>query len=368
MKKSKKFIFSLLTVMAVFIVNAAMGSNSTELIDPGSSISILSDLTDQAPPAVYAMAAGVNLTDLNAALGAYMRKNSNLIFSRFFRGIQFESFMTPVAGIQDEYTHANSNSTELLQPFQCQWTPKGEISFSGFVNKVRQIKMDYNLGCIDELFQSYIGFLAEEGVDRKQWNFVKFIIQEEMLPKIREEIDEMSWKGVYAAPTPGTPGASLDSTDGVGTIIVNEITATNIVPIPTGAITASNILDAVETFVDTLPLNYRNIKEPIFMSSTNARRYWRDYRANFGSNNNYSGKDNLKVDATSKDIIGIDAMEGSDRFLHTTSKNLIKMYDKIILPNGFEVQKDKREINILTDFKRGYGFKRLDEVFVNDQA
>jgi hypothetical protein len=45
---------------------------------------------------------------------------------------------------------------------------------------------------------------------------------------------------------------------------------------------------------------------------------------------------------------------------------MLTMYDKVYAPNSFEVEKDKRVVNVMADFKRGYGFGSLTEVFTND--
>lgn len=312
--------------------------------------------------------AGFDISAINAQLGAYMRRYEQVIQTRMFQGIELEKYMRKVGNVSDEYSVQSSSVTEILQGYQCEYTPKGETSFDARINKVRHIKLDYDLTCIDEIYQSWLAFLAQEGVARDKWPFVKFIVQKNILPKIKEEIAFNSYNGAYVAPTAGTAGASVATVDGLGTIVANEITGGGITPVPTGAITPTNIVDKVEGFVDSLPSLYRGIKTPILMSETNARNYWRDYRNNFGGNANYDGKSNLMVDATSKTIIGIPEMNGSDRFIHTTKDNLLCMYDKIYTPNTLRTELEKRQIHIMGDFKRGYGIGRLDEMFVNDQA
>lgn len=317
---------------------------------------------------VTSAATGFELTDINAALGAYCRKHEKKILSTIFKGIQFENFMSPVGGISDEYTQRSSTINEVLQPYQATWTPKGTVSFDARINKVRQVKIDYEIAEIDQIYTSFLCDMADETKQRNIWEFVKYIVSQEVIPKVAEEMDFNSYNGVYAAPTPGTPGDSIDSVDGIDKIVVDAIAGADIVPIVTGALTPANIVDAVETFVDSLPNPHKNYATPIFMSETNARNYQRNYRDNFGLNSNYTGKVNLAVDYSNKSIVGIDAMEGSDRFIHTSPKNMIKMFDKINLPTKLESQLDKRIINLLADFKRGYGFRRFDTLFVNEQT
>jgi hypothetical protein len=197
---------------------------------------------------------------------------------------------------------------------------------------------------------------------------VKYIIENHFINKIREELDTISGKGVFDAPTALTAGASIDSVDGILTKIAAEITASNITPIVTGAIGSSDALTKTEVFHDALPSKYRSMPGVIFMSATNALYYQRNYRTAFGGTNDQLAKGNLKLDGTKKEIVGLDCFEGSDRILFTPKENLLCMFDKVYTPSTFVVESEKRNVNIMTDFHRGYGFGNLGEVFVNDQA
>lgn len=310
----------------------------------------------------------IDITQLNAQLGAYARRHSQDIATALFQGLEFEGFMTSVPGVTDEYTTQSADISEVLQPFQCDWTPKGTASFDARINKVRQIKIDCEIPCIDDLSRSWLAFLTDEEKDRREWPIVRWIIDRLVLPKAIAELDDMSYNGVYSAPTPGTPGAAADSADGMAEIIANEISGGGLTPIPTGAITPANIVDAVEDFVGAIPKPYRNLEGPIFMSCTNARNYELGYRNAYGQNNNYNGNGQLRIDGSRKFIIPIAAMEGSDRFICTPRGNMFKMYDKINTISNLNAQLEKRQIILFGDFKRGWGIGDRNRMFVNDQT
>lgn len=314
------------------------------------------------------MRAGIDLTDLNTQLNAYWRVYEKQIWRKMFTDLEIEKYCRKVNGVTDEYVVPSSSNTELLQPFQSGFTPKGTVSFNARINKVRQIKIDFLFEDLDDLYRSYLQFMADENRDRKDWPIVRYVVENHIMPGMREELNQISATGNYAAPTIGTPGAYLTSTDGFLTIIADEITATNLTPIVTGAVTVSNALDKFETFNDSMPVKYRDMAGIIFCSATMARYYQRDYRANFGAFNAQDAKDNLKLDATKKVIVGLESFEGSQRMLFTPQNNMLCMFDKIDVPNSFKFQEFDRTVKMLGDFKRGYGFGNLDEVFVNDQA
>ena len=121
---------------------------------------------------------GFSLSDINTLLGAYNRKYGKEIWSKMFREIEFEKYMANVPGVTDEYVTMSSSTQELLQPWQCDWTPKGELNVTPRINKVRQIKVDYELGCIDEIYRSFLGSMADEGKPRDKWAFARYIMGE----------------------------------------------------------------------------------------------------------------------------------------------------------------------------------------------
>lgn len=311
----------------------------------------------------------IDLTALNAALGAYFRKNNEKIMTLLRQPLESEEFMSDVAGVTDEYASAIGSVDEIVQPYQCEWTPKGTVSLTPVINKVRQIKIDHEIDCIDDLARSWAGFLSREGLSREEWPITRFIIEMIMLPKIAEEMENLVVaKGVYAAPTPGTPGAAVDSVDGFLTVIADLITAGDITPIATGAFTPSTIFANVESFVKAIPAKHRRRNNTILMSDSNAYELWQDYRNSHGPDTNF--EDNgfqAKIGNTMIQVKGLVSMEGSDRFLYTAKSNFLRLYDTIINPNGFTVEQRLRKIYIYTDFKRGYGFGIAEEVFVNDQ-
>lgn len=361
------FLFSVLVPMFIgAIIGVASGFNPTVSAFGGLGVGVITSLSMENG----VLAAGISVTDINAQLGAYFRKYSADIWRSITTDLEFEQYMTKVSGVTDEYVIPSSSATELLQPFQSAYTTKGAVNFDAYINKVRRIKMDYTLTAddIDKISRSYTSFLYDEGKKPSEMPIVKYIIENHFIDKIRVELNAMAGTGVYAAPTPGTAGASIASTDGILTKIAAEILATNITPIVTGVLGASDTLTKTELFHDSLPSKFRSMPGVLFMSSTNALYYQRNYRTAFGGTNDQAAKGNLKLDQTKKEIIGLDCFEGSDRILFTPKNNLLCMYDKVYAPSTFEVQQDKRDVNIFTDFHRGYGFGNLSEVFVNDQA
>ena len=70
----------------------------------------------------------------------------------------------------------------------------------------------------------FVAFLTGDDIDVKQWPFVRWFIEEYIIPQIHQdyELNEV-YKGVYAAPTPGTAGAVSTSMNGIGKTIADAI-------------------------------------------------------------------------------------------------------------------------------------------------
>lgn len=320
-----------------------------------------------------AMIMGIDVSQLNGVLGAYMRKFEAEIWRLATQDIQLENYMRKVPGVSDEYVSTLSKHTEFLQAKQSGWQPKGGVEFEARMNKVLPIKMDVTLddSDLDQLHRSYLAYMATEEGKRENWPIVKYIVQFHIIPAIREEISAMSANGVYVAPTPGTPGDSINAVDGILTIITDEIAASNLTPLTTGAFTAADIIDQIEGWIDQQPLKYQKMPGNILAAPEVVKMYWRARRAEFGGNTDYKAMyDGVLVEGTKKTLIAIDEFAGTQRILETPQKNLLCMYDQVEVPTTpFLIQQEKRDIHILTDFKRGYGFATLEEiVFVNDVA
>jgi hypothetical protein len=310
---------------------------------------------------------GIDLTQLNTVLGAYMRKYAADIWRLALNDIELEKYMRKVPGVSDEYVQPSSSHTEFLQPYQKDWTPKGTVAFDAMINKVRQIKMDLQLEELDELHRSYLAYMATEEFTRDKWPIVKYIVINHVIPGIRQEIATISAIGKYQAPTPGTAGSYLDSTDGILTVTANQIADGGIVPLTTGVLTDADILEQVDSFYQQLPKPYRSMPGDIIVAPEVTfmydRAYWEKYNASPMITSDINA---ITIRGTRKRLVAIPEFEGSQRMIHTTKNNMLCMFDKIEVPGTFETQVDKRIVNILTDFKRGYGYGNLKEVFVND--
>lgn len=121
-------------------------------------------------------------------------------------------------------------------------------------------------------------------------------------------------------------------TDGWGKIIADEIDATNISPVTTGAVSSSNAVDKFELMYNALAPEVR-AKGSIMLCSPDMKlHYIRNYRSAHGAVIDRSELDKpLSIDGSGGKtmIIAKDWMAGTNRIIHTVPKNLTIGVDQI---------------------------------------
>lgn len=332
------------------------------------SVSLVASAVVQAPKG--ALFTGVDLSDVTTALGKYMSvpKVAQDIWSRLFQGLELAPYMKKIGNQTGKYVGVNSITSELMQPFQKGWTPKGTVDFNPYINDVFRAKVDFLLDNIDDVYASWLMFFADETKERKDWPLVRYIVEVELLPKIIEEMNFAMCGGAYVAPTAGTAGASLATMNGYKTQITSLITAGSLTPIVTGAISPTNALDSLETFADGIDSKYSDKGGVIFCSKSVERFYKQDYRATFGSTNSADAKNQLKLDNYNIRLVGLEGWGSSQRLMFSNNNgNMVHLYDKIFTPSTFQVQQDKRSVILMADWHQAVGFNTLTGVYVNDQ-
>lgn len=317
----------------------------------------------------------VTLAGTSAALNQFAVQKATTIQQTMRQSLEFENVL-PVRATDNTYSAPNASPTELIQPYQWQFTPKGDVTIDAVDNKLQKIKVDIILTAddLEKFWDSYMVEWSEIGKDEMEWSFPRYLYDNVYLPKILEEMNTNSWSGSYTAPTPGTAGASVNSVDGYKTKIEDAITASSLTAYATGAFVASTMVNQIESWIDLLPIPYRDAPGLIFMSNTNAKMFYRDYRDKFGTGNGVAGNGNeeLRVDMTQKKIVGMNNMEGSNRiiFYPTSTKNMI-WGTRRGYPTYFNLRwkdTDVRTIKGTAEIYRFYGFEFWDHLFVNDQA
>lgn len=315
------------------------------------------------------LASSLDISALTTALGAYFRKDKGVLVREMLLGMNIEDRMEIWDDCKDEVPLPNLGIEDLVKPADATtFSPTSNaLKFGARTLKVRPWKVDLQL-IPSILEKSWLGAAKPKGSDQYALPFEQFIMQH-IIEKIHENIRlKALFKGDYnAAGT--TPGAIMD---GLLTLVTDEITATNITPVVTGAVTSSNVIDKIEAVYDNLGEGYKNVPTICLVSPTLFDWYVRKYRATYGVNMDYKGmaQGSVMIDGTLCTIMREPGMASSQRIVITPKSNIVYGVDSLGEENNMEVQKFDRTLKIMIDAKSGIQFKEIHAraLAVNDQA
>lgn len=285
--------------------------------------------------------------------------------------MQTEAAMT-ARSAQRSWAAPNIEATDIVQPFQCPFTPKTSATFDVEELTLQAGKIDVEFTCedLEGFFDNFMIEHYEVGKSLEKWKFPKWFYTNIMLPRYAEEMEYMIWKGKRVDPTLGTAGAYLDTFTGLASRIEDAITAGKIAPIPTGVIDQTTVLEAVKFFARSIPSKYRRMDNEVWCSQEVADMYFDAYLAENKIGGLMDAKNTgLRIDGTSLRLVAKPCMEGSSRLLFTAKDNRIALRRKgeATVPT-LRWQEADRTLKGLAEFHRAYGFAYYRKVFVNDQV
>lgn len=310
--------------------------------------------------------ADLNISDLNSALGSYYRTNKKDIMAKLYKQEDARKIFNVVSGVQDEYVMTEIEAAEMMQAYQPNWTPKGEVKFQPEIIKVRPVKVDFPF-TPKALEASWIGYLKTNGSSPTEYPFVKFIY-EKLVERLVRDLNSVTINGVYVAPTTDVAGAARNAFDGLLQVKNKAILAGKITPIATGALTLANIVESVEKMIDGVDAEFRGDDLVILMSEAWRTAYFRKRRDPSFSNYGQASIDDAVIDFTNCKIVCPRYMNASNSLIITKPTNLLMAEDGVNEEENMIVQANRRMLEVMIDFKRGVGFGIADGyVWANDQ-
>lgn len=318
----------------------------------------------------------ITLDSLATMLNTHSRVFASELQTKTRLGLELEPMLKQRQAAGEYYVVENAEASEVLQPFQGTFTPKGSLTHSEQKIRIRPIKMDLRFTEVDleKWWNSWMIDRFDPEKDPINWTFPRFITEKEILPKFNDDLNNVGWNGIYAAPTPGTAGDAVDAVDGFKKVIADLVTAGTINVFASGSITSSNIRDKVEEFLDSIPDHITKKGGKIMMSPKHRRWYFRDYRTEFtsqvGPYPQEGGMKKVEVDDYNVFLESVASMTGSDRwiFLPNGRDNMVwvSRVGAPVYPNMI-FKTNSRVLEMYATIYRGYGFEYPQEVWLNNQ-
>lgn len=265
--------------------------------------------------------------------------------------------------------HKSSASiTKVLQRYQKQFTAKGDTALQPRKILLDKLKVDVE-EVPDDLEQDWHGFLTDSGLSRKDWPFVKWWLEKLVLPQMQEdwELDEV-YKGVQGAITPGTATLAGANINGIRKIINDFITAGDIVPISTGALSSDPVtfVTQMEDFVKQIPRKYLSSISKIAVNEDKGELFREGMDLKYNTNYMKEGSV-MKIRYKNIELMGLPSMAGDDKIWTTVKGNAVMGIKKPKNQKIFKIEEHKRLVSAHTDFYKTPGFWIPEWVFTNDQ-
>lgn len=314
----------------------------------------------------------MDIANIIAEYGAYYLKsdqNTKRVKQLMLQPSVTPGFMTPIKTDETIYQMANSSIGSLVQGFQKGWTPKGAVKVIPNQIQLRKIKIDFE-EYPDDLEATWLGFMASNSVNRKEWPFVKWLIETHIIPKMKEEMELGAYgTGVYTAPVGGTANDATKVMDGLKKIIQTGVDSDGttqgvINHISTvGALDPATIFDQVEEFVDKFSNVYKTKKMNIFLPYELERAYLRDKRSKGFYTISSEAGIHKGVDFTPQQVVGLPSLAGENWMFATPKENMLYCTKKKANQTNFKLEEAKRQIFLMCDWYEGMGFGINEAVF-----
>jgi len=256
----------------------------------------------------------------------------------------------------------------VLQRFQKGYTPIGSTTFEPMTIQLYKLKIDL-AETPDDLEESWLGFMADQNLDRRQWPFIKWYLMNALIQADKDlELNEI-YAGVPGSITPGTATAAGTSLLGIRKQINDLDADSKLLKIVLGAVPTdpSDFVDYVEAMFEATPVLLRNEIDFIFMSQDLRNRFRDGMRVKF--NTYYNQVDDKSITTLRNypvQIIGLPSMAGATKIWYTPPWNRQMGFKKPGNEKIFQVENVDRLVKAYTDYFKGFGFWIGEYVVSND--
>jgi len=312
----------------------------------------------------------ITTTAIVQEYGAYYidaGQNKKRILNMLSQGSEIVKYATPIKTDDTIFRLANATFHSLVQPFQKTFTQKGGVDI--VPNEIRQYRFKLDDEFMpDEFYATWLGFLTAQQVDRKEWPFVKWLIEVYYKNQIDQDMElNEYYKGVYATPQAGVAGEDGTGMNGVQYLLKAGVEQGTMNSVDIGELNASTIFDQIEAFTDEISEVYQGVKMNVFMSRHWLKKYLQDKRVQ-GFYQKFSEKDiDSGIDFTPLNVIGLASMVGTEDIFCTPAQNFLHVAPATITKNSFKFEEAKRAVAVMADWSEGLGFGINQAVWTNIQ-
>lgn len=310
----------------------------------------------------------ITITDIVQEYGAYYidaGQNKNRLLGLLTQGREFTGNATPIKTDDTIFRLGNTAFSSLVQPFQKTFTQKGGVTITPNEIRVFNIKIDDEF-YPDEIKANWLGFLAANNVNRKEWPLVKWLLEVYYRQQIDRDMElNEYYHGVYAAPIAGVPGTDGTAMDGLRKKLLDGVNAGTINSVDLGALDKDSIFDQVEAFTDEISEVYQGVEMNVYMSRYWYKKYMQDKRSQTYYQKTSDKEIDAGIDFTPQQVKPLACMTGTNDIFCTPKANLLYITPETLTKNNFKLEEAKRQVAVLADWWEGIGFGINQAVWTN---
>lgn len=302
------------------------------------------------------------IDDVVKELNTYLAHNPTLISAAINRAeITLDKHTKPLTKVKGKYPQAHTLLGDVVQGFGTVWNELGALQIEHKILKDYHQKVNFPI-IPAEILHSYFAELYAEDKKPEEMPISKYIVENELLPKVIDNIATLSVTGVFDPARLDEFGFSMNGIQQILTEIAADAKHAAF-KIPLDALTDVNIVDQVTNFEKKFPSKLKGKIKKIFMSENNVERYILDYEEKFGQNKFQN--DVLKTRLGKREIIAIEGLE-TDVIFATTENNFRRLMDVFDAPKVTDVQKQDYKVKIFMEFWKGYDFLINELVLISN--
>lgn len=294
------------------------------------------------------------IDDVVKELNTFLANNPKIISASLNADkITLDQHTKPLTKIKGKYPSAHSLMTDVVQGFSDNWTELGALQIEHKILTDYHQKVNFPFKPT-EILHSYFADLYDESKKPEDMPISKYVFEQELMPKVKDNLETLSIDGVFDALKLSEFGFSMN-----GILeILRAMTDRNNAPkhpafeIPLNAVTDANIVDEVTSFERKIPSKLKKKIKKIFMFENNFERYQIQYQEQFGDNKFQN--DMMKTRLGKREIVVLPG--DSDLIFGTTENNFRRLLDVFDEPKVTDIQKQDYKIKIFMEWWKGYDF------------
>lgn len=327
----------------------------------------------------------VNLSGLPDRLKDYFNEvKPELIPNLLVNNMPFEKYVHTETGVVDELELTNVQVGGVLQPgAKDTFNPTaGPVALTARTGKVRNVKVDLQFSPTkqQELVRSYLSHMKKQNLNYEDVPFEEYFMPLILASAKNDLARTLIWNGVFNNSNTGV----VDCFNGLATAAKLADNATpnpglasaRILESPAGGMTISNAVAEFEKFIDLIPYAERMTHDWAIVCDPKLEGFYRkDYRIKFSGLVYNTDFDKKSPDGyTNIEIIpDVGMINTNEMYMFPTN---MQLSDGLTIPSvarwlvddegkfaDLKVETDKRNLNVMLDFKAGVEWADIRQVY-----